>query len=557
MLPPSAIRIAYFSMEIALASDMPTYSGGLGVLAGDTLRSFADLRVPAVAVSLVHRRGYFRQTLETNGTQHEHPAAWEPSARLERLPHTVSVEISGRRVTVGAWQFHVRSKVGGELPVLLLDTDLPQNEESDRHITDQLYGGDARYRLSQEIVLGFGGVRMLEQAGYSGVSKIHLNEGHAAFASLELLLQRHGNPQRNEWNFDAVRERCVFTTHTPVAAGHDHFDWHLVLEVCGNHIPLELFRMLGGDATLNMTSLALNLSGFVNGVARRHREVAQRMFPGYDIHGITNGVHSESWTCTEFQSLYDECLPGWRSDPATLRNALSIPTDRIWDAHSAAKARLIRSVAERTGRQLHPTALTLGFARRATAYKRGDLLLTDLDRLRHIASRQPLQIIFAGKAHPQDEAGKAMIARIFAASRELSDAVPIVYLDEYDLELARQLVAGSDVWVNTPEPPLEASGTSGMKAAHNGVPSLSTLDGWWIEGHVEGWTGWAIGQRDIRADRQRDAAQLYEKLENEIAPKFYVDRGAWTGVMRHVIALNASYFNTHRMTQQYDLLAYR
>lgn len=554
----STVSLAYFSMEIALAGDIPTYSGGLGVLAGDMLRSLSDLHVAAVAVSLVHHEGYFRQALTPDGTQHEEPNTWEPSRRCTRLPHVVRVDVAGRSLAVGAWQFDVRTHEGLAIPVLLLDTDLAENSPEDRHITDRLYGGDARYRLSQEIVLGVGGARMLQAAGYTGTRKVHLNEGHAAFAALELLRVQHSNPEQNAWNFDAIRERCVFTTHTPIAAGHDRFDWALVNELYGEQVPPEVFHMLGGSDNLNMTSLALNLSGFFNGVANKHRDVTQQMFPGYQVQGVTNGVHSETWTCGELAELYDQHVPGWRSDPAALRNALSIPPDALSNAHRSAKQRLLHAIARRTGQELSIDRLTLGFARRVTAYKRTNLSLSDLGRLREIAAKQPLQLVFAGKAHPHDEPGKEMIRRVFAAAGRLGADVPVVYLEDYDVELAKLLVAGSDVWVNTPQPPLEASGTSGMKAAHNGVPSVSTLDGWWLEGHVEGVTGWSIGSRDPRHgdDPQRDAAEFYDKLEREIAPKFYSDRAGWTNIMQHAIALNGSFFNTHRMVHQYRLRAY-
>ncbi|MBI3184738.1 MAG: alpha-glucan family phosphorylase [Myxococcales bacterium] len=553
-----ARRIAYFSMEVAVDPGMPTYAGGLGVLAGDTLRSAADLRVPMVAVSLLHRKGHFQQLLDADGAQVERPVGWSPEEFLEPLPGSVEVEIERRRVQVRAWKRDVRGLDGYTVPVLFLDTDLPENSSEDRRLTDVLYGGDERYRLSQEIVLGIGGVRMLGALGYGGIWKVHLNEGHAALAALELL--REAAAFGRERDFEGVRRRCVFTTHTPVEAGHDRFDYPLVRRVLGEPLPDEVLRALGGEERLNLTLLALNLSGYVNGVARKHEEVSKRLFPGRDIQTINNGVHSLSWTGDTFRALFDRYLPHWREDPAMLRKALSIPLGEIWEAHSGAKAVLLKAVRELAGRQLRPDALTIGFARRSTEYKRPDLVFFALERLRRIGRGQ-IQLVSAGKAHPQDRRGKQLIRQIVAAGRALGEEVPVVYLADYDTALARTLTAGVDLWLNTPLRPLEASGTSGMKAAHNGVPSLSVLDGWWIEGCVEGVTGWSIGPAEPPAGGRAeadslDAGDLYDKLERTILPMYFGSRGGWISVMQHAIALNASFFNSHRMVQEYVTDAY-
>lgn len=558
--PPAAVdwpnrRIAYLSMEVALANDMPTYSGGLGVLAGDTLRSCSDLDVPVVGISLVHRHGYFRQEIR-DGWQIEHDAAWAPERLLREVEPRVAVDIEGRSVHVRAWRYDIVGSSGYTVPVLLLDTDVSANGPDDRRITDRLYGGDDRYRLMQEMVLGIGGVRLLSAVGCTGVRTFHLNEGHAALAPLELL--RTGD-QTGGWDFRPVRNRTVFTTHTPVPAGHDQFDSGLVSRVLGNFASREVLEMLGGRDRLNMTHLALNLSHYVNGVALRHREVSSELFPRYEIHQITNGVHARTWTSPPFMQLFDRHIPGWRDDPVMLHNALALPPDEVWDAHQHAKSVLIETVSQRTGRRLRQDVLTIGFARRATAYKRADLVLSDLPALRAIAKTRPLQFVFAGKAHPKDDPGKQGIRSILQAAEELRDDVPVVYLAEYDLDLAGGLVAGVDLWLNTPLRPFEASGTSGMKAALNGVPSFSVLDGWWREGCVEGVTGWAIGAAEpVSADEasRRDAADLYLKLGSIIAPLFYDDRHAWVRIMRQCIALNGSFFNTHRMVRQYVLHAY-
>ncbi|MEW5976351.1 MAG: alpha-glucan family phosphorylase [Acidobacteriota bacterium] len=554
-------RIGYFSMEVAIDSSIPTYSGGLGVLAGDTLRSCADLRVPIVGVTLLCRKGYFDQKLDEWGGQQEQPVQWSPEHLLKPLPQTATVNIEQRPVRIRAWQYDIVGLSGYIVPLILLDSNLESNTDYDRTLTDSLYGGDERYRLAQETLLGIGGVRMFDALGYAGIQKFHMNEGHASLLILELLRKQSG-AQPAELDFAAVRNQCVFTTHTPVPAGHDQFGYDLVQRVLGQILPLEILQMLGDRDRLNMTLLGLNLSQYVNGVAKRHEEVSREMFPGYPIHHITNGVHSWTWTCDSLRVLYDRQIPGWSNDPAMLRNAVSIPRDEIWAAHQLAKKRLLDLVKQRAGLSLSPETLTIGFARRATQYKRADLIFSDVNRLLAIAEQAgPIQFVFAGKAHPRDQGGKELIRRIVAVSRQLRDPIPIVYLENYDMELARLLVSGVDLWLNTPERPLEASGTSGMKAAHNGVPSFSTLDGWWVEGHIEGLTGWSIGSRETGSSAhgsasQQDAESLYEKLNGVIIPLFYLNRDRWIDVMRHSIALNASFFNTHRMVQQYVTNAY-
>ena len=546
-------RVAYFSMEVALVDDMPTFSGGLGVLAGDTLRSCADLEIPVVAVSLVHRRGYFRQEIRDDW-QFEHDAPWSPDSTLQEVDARVSVTIEDRTVRLRAWRYDIVGASAYVVPLLLVDAALDDNHADDRGITDRLYGGDERYRLMQEIVLGIGGVRLLQAIGCTGLRTFHLNEGHAALAPLELL-RTEGSA--NGWPFQQVRNRTVFTTHTPVPAGHDRFDRALVGRMLGDFVPREVLDMLGGADSLNMTHVALNLSHYVNGVALRHRDVSSELFPLYEIHQITNGVHARTWTSDAFTELFDRYIPGWRTDPLMLHNALALPRGDVWATHQRAKLALLDDIARRTGKRLRADALTLGFARRATAYKRPDLILSDLSALRAIGAKYPLQLVFAGKAHPKDDPGKRGIQSILHAVRALGDVVPVVFVPDYNLEFARGLVAGVDVWLNTPLPPMEASGTSGMKAALNGVPSFSVLDGWWREGWIEGATGWAIGAADrTETAAADDASDLYRKLQSIVAPLFYENRDGWIDIMRLSIALNGSFFNTHRMVRQYALHAY-
>lgn len=557
-------KIAYFSMEIGVHNDIPTYSGGLGVLAGDTIRSGADLKLPMVAVTLMSRKGYFTQELDSTGKQIEHSAVWDPSDYMNLLPYRVTVQIEGKDVQVQAWLYNVKSLTGGSIPVFFLDTNLPANTPENREITAHLYGGDKAYRLKQEIVLGLGGVRMLHAMEFD-IKKYHMNEGHASFLILELL-NRFKKPIEDVWDEKLVWDRrsvknlCVFTTHTPVEAGHDKFPYDLVMKTMGEIVPLSLLQDLAGRDGLNMTLLALNLSRYINGVAKKHGEVSQSMFPGYEIHAITNGVHSFTWTCDSFKKLYDEYLPGWANEPELFVRVGRIPDEKLWNAHAEAKQHLISYVREQTGVELSPDVLTLGFARRATAYKRADLLFRDLERFEKIGTGK-LQIVYAGKAHPQDTPGKQLIQNIFHYKEKLKDKIKIVYLQNYNMETALKIVSGVDVWLNTPLRPLEASGTSGMKATHNGVMNFSVLDGWWIEGHIEGFTGWSIGPAPQEltpgADADaRDAEDLYQKLEHVLIPLYYNERHTWIRMMQNAIGKNAYYFNSHRMMRRYVTEAY-
>ncbi|PMQ01119.1 MAG: alpha-glucan phosphorylase [Dictyoglomus sp. NZ13-RE01] len=550
--------IAYFSMEIALISEIPTYSGGLGVLAGDTVRTAADLNIPFVAVTLISRKGYFKQIIEEDGTQKELPYEWNPEQYLTSLPIQVSVKIEGRDVYIKPWVYYWKSYTGSIVPVIFLDTNLQENSLEDRTITDYLYGGDASYRLKQEIVLGIGGVRVLEALGLT-IRKYHINEGHSALLTLELLNKTNGRPL--EERVEVVKDLCVFTTHTPVEAGHDRFPYELVKKILGDYISFELLQKFGGEKELNMTLLALNLSGYVNGVAKRHQEVSSQMFPGRVIHAITNGVHSFTWTSAGFRKLYDEYIPGWATEPELLARVEVIPNEKIWEAHMQAKRDLISYIYDQTGVKFEENVLTLGFARRATAYKRPHLLFTDINRLKKVKRKGPIQIVYAGKAHPKDEEGKRLIKEIYGYMKELKDEIKIVYLQDYNLDMAKKIVAGVDVWLNTPQRPLEASGTSGMKAAHNGVINFSVLDGWWIEGHIEGVTGWSIGpspseERSIENHIQEEIDDLYNKLEYIIIPMYYKNPDQWIQIMKNSIGNIASYFNTHRMMKRYITDAY-
>lgn len=579
--------VAYFSMEMGLDPAIPTYAGGLGVLAGDTVRSAADLDVPLVAVTLLYRKGYFYQRLNGDGSQHEEPVEWVVGDFLTEMPARVSVVIEGRTVWIRSFRCDVTGTGRTTIPVYFLDCNLPENAEADRSLTDNLYGGDQRYRLCQEVILGVGGLRMLRKLGYSRIDRFHMNEGHAALLTLELLEEEASAAGRkivSREDVEHARQKCIFTTHTPVPTGHDHFPMDLVYQVLGTRSDflerldlcnLDLVkRILGShsgfkdiqdlfshERVLNMTYLALNLSSYVNGVAMKHSEVSKLMFAEYRIDAITNGVHAATWTSEPFQKLFDEHVPGWREDNFSLRYALGIPGAQIWDAHMQAKQKLVRYVNRETNAGMDKDVLTIGFARRAASYKRADLLFSDLERLKAIAAGAgSLQVVYAGKAHPQDQGGKDLIKRILELKEQLKHEIKIAYLENYDMELGKLIIPGVDLWLNTPQPPMEASGTSGMKAALNGVPSFSVLDGWWIEGCIEGVTGWSISSPTRgpggKGEPGVDAKSLYDKLEKMIIPMFYSHRDRYVDIMLHSIALNGSFFNGHRMLQEYMLKAY-
>ena len=555
---PSSGQVAYFSMEIAINPSMPTYSGGLGVLAGDTLRSAADLGVPLVAFTLLHRKGYFKQHIDTAGTQSEEVQGWNPAEFCTEEAARATVVVEERTVTIRAWRYDLVGRAGHIVPIYLLDTDLDANSGWDRGLTDHLYGGDTNYRLQQEIVLGMGGARMANALGLH-VNVYHMNEGHAALLTLALLeSQMGGGPlgATTDADLQVVRNKCVFTTHTPVPAGHDRFSTEQTIRILGSERTSRLQKLdCFKDGLLNMTLLALRFCRYANGVALQHGKVSREMFPQFTIDSITNGVHAPTWVSDPVQTMLDHHIPGWRRDNLFLRNAIDLPLTAFQAAHARAKEALLAEVGSRTGLVLNPAVLTLGFARRVATYKRANLMFTDPERLVRIAEAAGgLQILYAGKAHPQDEPGKALIREVVEKARALSsEHLHIVYLENYAWDLGALLTAGVDVWVNTPKRPYEASGTSGMKAALNGVPSLSILDGWWIEGCIEGVTGWAIEDGASDGD---EALSLYHKLEAAVVPLYLQAPEKWAQIMRTTLAFNGSYFNTNRMVKQYTRNAY-
>lgn len=553
-----AAKVAYFSMEIGLCAEIPSYSGGLGILAGDTVKSAADLDLPCVAVTLLSNRGYFSQSIDAEGHQHELDQVWNPAQHLELLDARVTIEIERREVQLQAWKRVVASPLGGHVDVLFLDSDVPENSVEDRRISSHLYGGDQRYRIHQELALGVGGVRMLTALGYTGLGVYHMNEGHAAFLILELLrLNGYVGAADETSVLKRVRDLCVFTTHTPVDAGHDRFPMPLLLECVGGYFPVERLSGCIQNEKFNMTLLALHCSRFVNGVSMTHAAVSRRMFPDFEITAITNGIHTGTWVSPELHELFSRHLPGWKQDPVALRSAVLLPKGSVREAHRVAKRKLLTLLNTEPGARFEEDAFTIGFARRATPYKRHALILEDIEALLELRREiGPFQLIYGGKAHPRDGGGKAQIRRVVELSRALKDQIPIAYVENYDMSVAPLLVSGVDLWLNTPRAPLEASGTSGMKAGLNGVPSLSVLDGWWVEGCVEGITGWGIPARNGSDADALDRAALLEKLKEKIMPLYYSNPDGWEEVQRHAIALTGSYFSTHRMVQEYARRAY-
>jgi len=564
-------EIAYYSLEIGLEPHVHTYAGGLGLLAGDTLRAAADLAMPMLGVTLLYRGGHFKQAPSAEGATVQ-PDPWEPEATLREMTPRVGLPLDGRNVMVRAFRLDLHGHSGAVVPVYFLDTDLPENDDDARAITRRLYHGDDAARIRQEAVLGIAGPRILRAIGHEPRIN-HLNEGHAAFLIVELLSRlvaaasdrgESAQSALDAASLDDVRARCVFTTHTPVPAGHDEFPLELVRQVVGDHPAFARADLMGSPDVFHTTRLALAMSSYANGVSKRHAEVTRRMFPDHPIHAVTNGVHAPSWVCPPLARVFDANIPEWRRDHSQLRLAASLPDEDLIPPHREARHALLDSLPQEARSALDPDILTIVFARRMTGYKRPDLILADPDRLAEIAREAgPFQLIFTGKAHPRDHQGMECLANIQRISERLRGAVPIVFLPNYGIGLTRRLVAGADVWLNNPRPPLEASGTSGMKAALNGVPSLSTLDGWWREGCVEGLTGWSIGAWDDDVGAQpeavldeRHAHALYDALQHRVLPSFYGQTSRWADVMRACITINGAHFTTQRMLREYVVDAY-
>jgi len=612
--------IAYFCAEFGVHTSLPIYSGGLGILAGDHFKEGSDLGLPLVGVGLLYQRGYFRQRIGPDGEQLAIDEPFHPETMaIEFLPGTgehgehARVRLAGRDVRLNAWRIQV-----GRATIHLVDTDVEYNHDDDRALSHQLYRGDLEMRLRQEIVLGIGGVRVLRSLGFEP-AVWHANEGHPAFMTLERIRELVETGLTAEIAMRRVAETTVFTTHTPVPAGHDAFPADMVDRYFSEYIPKlglesDEFYALGrhpnDDGRFHMSALALRLADYRNGVSRLHGAVARRMWQGMWIQGaetpaadsndagidappvtevpidyVTNGVHAPSWISPAFRNLFDRYLgPDWmleQDDAALWERALDLPDHLVWEAHFACKHRLLDVLRQRArrrwmdegsepgqvvaaGTMLDPDVLTLGFARRFATYKRADLILRDTERLEALLldPARPVQLVFAGKAHPADEPGQAVLADVYRHALDRRFGGRIAFVEDYEINVARDLFSGVDVWLNNPRPPMEASGTSGEKAALNGVPQCSTLDGWWAEGFTR-LNGWAINEAagvilegDPAARDEGDAASLYDTIEHEIAPLYYrrdvdgIPRG-WVRVMKHAIRTGGSHFTARRMVKEY------
>ncbi len=536
-------------MEIAIRSDIPTYSGGLGVLAGDMLRSAADLEIPLVAVALTYTGGYFYQVINHDGSQFDKRLRWEFTDEFYRCKKTAVIEVYGKPLKVQCWRYDILGQTGHEIPLYLLETNVEGNEDWMKGLTHMLYDSQKpEIRLMQEMILGMGGVKILNLHELENLETYHMNEGHAAFVTLELLKGFEGNAQK-------VRDRCIFTTHTPVPAGFDVFPYELVTDVFRDQLP-ENIREFAGNDKLNMAHLAASMSGYINAVSRRHQEISTTLFPQKKIDYITNGINVLKWVSPYLKELYDKTFPLWHLGPSKFKNIFQLNSVALWTGHQQAKIDLLDYEKSHSHVLLDGKLLTIGWGRRITEYKRPTLIFSDIDRLGRLAKGK-IQFIFAGKTHPRDEWGKQLIRDIHNASERLWEKyrVRVAFLENYDMDLAKMMVSGVDLWLNTPRCTLEASGTSGMKAALNGVPNLSSRDGWWIEGlELDKNAGWAFGPdpttNECTFDDKSDANEIYDLLEKEIIPMYYERRNEWIERMKCAVKL-ASYFNTDRMVTEY------
>jgi starch phosphorylase len=544
-------------MEIALESNIPTYSGGLGILSGDTVRSAADLEIPMVGICLCYSSGYFYQLFNERGEQKEKEIEWSFFYEFDKVEEPITVKIEDKDVKVSAWLYKIIGQSGHVLPIYLLTTDVEGNELWMKKMTGSLYDATSRWnRIVQEMILGIGGVKLLKSQGYDNIKTYHINEGHGAFATLELYNELK--------SIEKVKQKVVFTTHTPVPAGHDRFDDGLVRQVFLDRFPSEIRKLAYEGSQLNMTLLAMNLSRYINAVSKKHGEITKKMFPNQEIDYITNGIHLPFWVSKPIRKIFDRKWPNWKANPRLLENAIELDDLEIFDAHIENKFNLMNYQKGHSWNLLDEELITIAFARRFATYKRAVLLFHDIDRLGKIC-KDNVQFIFAGKAHPNDEEGKSFIKQIFESGEYLykNYGVKVVLMENYNIDLAHMLISGVDIWLNTPERFREASGTSGMKAALNGVLNLSVQDGWWLEGYkMNRLAGWPIGPDDsnpndpkISNDWNIDAEALYNILQNEII-NCYMDHDEWVFKQKNAIAL-AAYFNTHRMIEEYADRAYK
>ena len=537
--------VGYFTAEIGLWSELHTYSGGLGVLAGDHVKSAADAGIPLVGVTLLYHQGYARQHIDDAGIQTETFPEVDMKRLLSKTDIVLELELDGKPLFAYVWMAEVLGQSGHMVPVYFMDTRHPENATEHQDLSSRLYGGDDGVRIRQEYVLGVGGVQLFDHLEVE-LSGLHLNEGHCTFAMLELL--------KRGWSREQLAQRSLFTTHTPVPAGHDRFEWSLVEDVIGDLLPTdakELVRSAGDPehgARCSMSHLAVSLSTSVNAVSKLNADVAMTMFD-QNIQPITNGVHHITWTSPVMASLFDKHLADWRIQPESISNAETLPTKDLREARSNARNQLHDYVQSTTGVELFSDRLTIGFARRFATYKRANLVFKDLERLREIGAGK-IQFVFSGKAHPRDQGGKQLIRDIFESAHQIADEIPVAFIENYDMHTGLMMTSGVDIWLNNPIRPMEASGTSGMKAAMNGVPNCSILDGWWPEACLHGVNGWAIGNAENDRNDDRDAENIYNVLQHDVIPLWEQEGDGWAEMMKASIAASAG-FTGQRMIQDY------
>ncbi|MEI6529252.1 MAG: alpha-glucan family phosphorylase [Candidatus Falkowbacteria bacterium] len=543
MINKELYSVAYLSMEIALENNIKTYAGGLGVLAGDILKSAAGKEFPMLGISLINNEGYFKQIINKHGEQKEVSDKDYDFSLLKKLDTEIELNIGADKIKIGVWEYIIKSANAFKIPVYFLDANLKSNKKEYRNLTMRLYGGDLEYRLRQEIILGRGGVKILQALGYKNIKKYHLNEGHGALTAIELYNQFLAGGEQEK--IQEVKKICVFTTHTPIKTVYDEFPQDLLLKNQAD-FPANLEGLIE-NKKLNSLNLAMYFSSYINGVSKRHQALLNNIFPEKNIQAITNGVNSLFWTAPEFKDLYDKYLKGWENNNSLLKQAINIPSGELWVSHQKAKRRLLQYISKKQKNNWKDEVFTIGFARRFTSYKQPLLLFSDVERLIDVLETSgQAQIVIAGKAHRRDKSGQEAIQKIYQIKKEYPH-LNIIFLENYNLDIAQLLVAGVDLWLNVPLPPLEASGTSGMKAAHNGVPQLGTLDGWWLEGYVKNKTGWAIENAD----------ELYNILKTEVIPLYYNSPEDWREIMKNTISWNASYFNSDRALEEYIAQAYK
>ncbi len=534
-------NIFYFSAEIGLSSSIPTYSGGLGVLAGDHVKAAADTQIPVIGMTLLYRHGQGIQRIDKEGDQRERWNSFNPNGILTNEDCDFELKVGDETAIVQIWSKTVSGVTGNTTKVYFLDVGHERNESTIQELGNRLYGGGTDVRIRQEYILVIGGVLAIKKLGLWPIRGIHLNEGHTAFAALGLMDEG--------LSFDEVKSKLHFTTHTPVPAGHDVFEFNNAEKIIGKQHAL-FCEKFASNGKLSMSHLAINVSQTCNAVSKLNAKVASEMFPDKKISPITNGVHHLTWTSAPLAKLFDKEIPEWRKDPSKLKTIYEVSDEKLFEAHLIAKKSLLRYANSMSGRGLSSNLLTICFARRMVEYKRPNLILKNIKRLTEICSNK-VQFVFAGYAHPNNTEGKKIIKELNQATELFGENINFVYLENYSMWLGSKLVSGADIWLNNPIRPLEACGTSGMKAAMNGGLNLSISDGWWDEEARDGENGWIIGDKNSESSDEQDAEFIYDKLENVIIPLWENDRTGWINMMKNSIA-TSSVMTAERMVREYE-----